>query len=142
MRNIPSRAWILALLSSGLQILVFPKINFYVLSWIAMVPLLYALLRGRGGEGELFDSEGRSLRPFTLWQGFLIGVGSTASSGIWERDYWIYPVMTGYGGLHWLLAAPDTMAAAFGMGLHHGLLCIAGGADGTTLQRRAIAGPC
>ena len=72
MRNIPSRAWILALISSGLQVLVFPKPNLYFLAWIAMTPLLYALLRGRGGEGELFDPEGRSLRPFTLWQGFLI----------------------------------------------------------------------
>lgn len=120
MRNIPSRAWILALLSSGLQILVFPKINFYVLSWIAMVPLLYALLRGRGGEGEMCDSEGRSLRPFTLWQGFVI---AWLNGIIWYlgTDYWVFPVMTGYGGLHWLLAAPVTLAAAFGMGLHHAL---------------------
>ena len=29
--------------------------------------------------------------------------------------------MTGFGGLHWLLAAPITLAAAFGMGLHHAL---------------------
>ncbi|HEV8491395.1 MAG TPA: hypothetical protein VGR76_03960, partial [Candidatus Angelobacter sp.] len=61
MRNIPSRAWILALLSSALQILVFPNLNLYFLCWLAMAPLLYALLRGRGGEGEMFDAEGRSL---------------------------------------------------------------------------------
>jgi apolipoprotein N-acyltransferase len=119
-RNIPSRAWILALLSSGLQILVFPKPNLYFLSWVAMAPLLYALLRGRGGEGEVFDSEGRSLRPFTLWQGFVV---AWLSGIVWYlgTDYWVFPVMTGYGGLHWLLAAPITLAAAFGMGLHHAL---------------------
>src|SRR5262249_28259070 len=71
-RNIPLRAWILALLSSGLQILIFPKTSFYFLSWVAVTPLLYALLCGRGGAGALVDSEGRSLRPFTLWQGFLL----------------------------------------------------------------------
>ena len=120
MRNIPSRAWLLALLSSGLQILVFPKLNLYFLSWVAMAPLLYALLRGRGGEGEMFDSEGRSLRPFTPWQGFVI---AWLNGIVWYlgTDYWVFPVMTGYGGLHWLLAAPITLAAAFGMGLHHAL---------------------
>jgi apolipoprotein N-acyltransferase len=119
-RHIPSRAWILALLSSGLQVLVFPNANLYFLSWVAMAPLLYALLRGRGGEGEMFDSEGRSLRPFTLWQGFLI---AWLSGIVWYlgTDYWVFPVMTGYGGLHWLLAAPITLAAAFGMGLHHAM---------------------
>src|SRR5215472_14462554 len=65
-RKIPTTAWVLALVSSGLQILTFPKPSLYFLCWIAMVPLLYALLRGRGGEGELVDSEGRSLRPFSL----------------------------------------------------------------------------
>ncbi len=120
MRNIPSRAWVLALLSSVLQILVFPNLNLYFLCWVAMVPLLYALLRGRGGEGEMFDAEGRSLRPFTPWQGFLI---AWFSGVVWYlgTDYWVFPVMTGYGGLHWLLAAPITLAAAFAMGLHHAL---------------------
>ena len=120
MRNIPSRAWVLALLSSALQILVFPNLNLYYLCWVAMVPLLYALLRGRGGEGEMFDSEGRSLRPFTPWQGFLI---AWLSGIVWYLGtcYWVFPVMTGFGGLHWLLAAPITLAAAFGMGLHHAL---------------------
>lgn len=140
MRHIPSRAWILALLSSGLQVLVFPKPNLYILSWIAMVPLLYALLRGRGGEGELFDSEGRSLRPFTLWQGFLI---AWASGIVWYlgTDYWVFPVMTGYGGLHWLLAAPITIAAAFGMGLHHavfGLLVVLMARRSTLGNRRPL----
>src|SRR5260370_10911356 len=72
-RKIPTTAWVLALVSSGLQILIFPKPSLFFLCWIALVPLLYALLRGRGGEGELIDSEGRSLRPFTLFHGFVVG---------------------------------------------------------------------
>jgi apolipoprotein N-acyltransferase len=117
-RNIPSRAWILALLSSALQILVFPNINLYFLCWIAMAPLLYTLLRGRGGEGELFDSEGRSLRPFTVWQGFLIG---WASGIVWYLGtcYWIYPVMNVYGRLPGIAATLITIAFCIYMGLHH-----------------------
>ena len=94
----------LALLSGGLQILIFPKPAFYFLCWIAIVPLLYALIRGRGGEGELLDSEGRSLRPFSLRQGFLI---AWLCGIVWYVGtcYWIYPVMHGYGHLHPILAA-------------------------------------
>jgi apolipoprotein N-acyltransferase len=118
-RNIPSRAWILALLSSVLQVLVFPKPNLYFLAWIAMAPLLYALLRGRGGEGELFDSEGRSLRPFTLWQGFLI---AWVSGIAWYVGtcYWIYPVMNGYGKVPALGAVLIMAGYCIIMGMHHG----------------------
>jgi apolipoprotein N-acyltransferase len=134
-RNIPSRAWILALISSVLQILVFPNANLYFLCWIAMAPLLYGLLLGRGGAGELFDSEGRSLRPFTLGQGFLI---AWVSGIVWYLGtcYWVFPVMTGYGGLHWLVAAPVTLAAAFAMGLHHALF----GLLVVLIARRSSAG--
>jgi apolipoprotein N-acyltransferase len=118
-RNIPSRAWILALVSAALQVLVFPRPNFYFLSWIAMVPLVYALLRGRGGEGELFDPEGRALRPFTLWQGFLI---AWLAGVLWYAGtcYWIYPVMNGYGNLAAPLAGLITAGFCIIMGLHHG----------------------
>lgn len=119
MRNIPLKAWILSLLSSGLQIVIFPKANLYFLCWVAMAPLLYALLRGRGGEGELFDSEGRSLRPFTLWQGFLI---AWVCGIVWYIGtcYWIYPVMNGYGKLAAPLAVLITAGYCLIMGMHHG----------------------
>lgn len=119
-RNIPTRAWALALVSSGLQILVFPKAGLYFLSWIAMAPLIYALLRGRGGEGALVDAEGRSLRQFTLWQGFLV---AWASGIVWYLGtcYWIYPVMNGYGNLNGFVAALITLAFALYMALHHGV---------------------
>jgi apolipoprotein N-acyltransferase len=119
-RNIPSRAWILALISSVLQILVFPNANLFFLCWIAMAPLLYGLLLGRGGAGELFDSEGRSLRPFTLWQGFLI---AWLSGIVWYLGtcYWIYPVMNVYGRLGAPAAALITIAYCIIMGTHHGV---------------------
>ncbi|HXA84205.1 MAG TPA: apolipoprotein N-acyltransferase, partial [Candidatus Dormibacteraeota bacterium] len=135
MRNIPSRAWILALISSALQILVFPNVNLYFLCWIAMAPLLYALLRGRGGEGELFDSEGRSLRPFTLWQGFLI---AWVSGIVWYLGtcYWIYPVMNGYGKLAAPVAALITAGYCIIMGMHHGVF----GLLVVMMARRSSAG--
>jgi apolipoprotein N-acyltransferase len=119
-RNIPSRAWLLALLSSVLQILVFPKPNLYFLVWVAIAPFLYALLRGRGGEGEMFDSEGRSLRPFTLWQGFVIG---WFCGIVWYLGtcYWVYPVMNNYGNLSAPVAVLITLGYGLIMGVHHGI---------------------
>lgn len=126
MRAIPIKAWALALLSGGLHILVFPKANLYFLCWVALVPLLYALLRGPGVESAVVDSEGRSLRPFTLWQGFLLG---WASGIVWYFGtcYWVYGVMTSFGNLHWLVVIPIMIAAAMAYGLHHaafGLLVV------------------
>jgi apolipoprotein N-acyltransferase len=118
-RNIPTRAWALAVFSSVLQILVFPKPSLFFLSWVAMTPLIYALLRGRGGEGELVDSEGRSLRPFTVKQGILL---AWVSGVVWYLGtcYWIYPVMNGYGGLNALAAGLITAGYCLIMALHHG----------------------
>jgi apolipoprotein N-acyltransferase len=134
-RNIPPRAWILALLSSVLQVLVFPKPNLYFLAWIAMAPLLYALLRGRGGEGELFDSEGRSLGPFTVTQGFLI---AWFSGVLWYIGtcYWIYPVMNGYGRLSAPIATLITAGYCIIMGMHHGAF----GALVVLMSRRSAVG--
>jgi apolipoprotein N-acyltransferase len=118
-RKIPTRAWALAVLSSALQILIFPKPSLFFLSWVAMAPLIYGLLRGRGGEGELVDSEGRSLRPFTVKQGILI---AWVSGVLWYLGtcYWIYPVMNGYGGLNAIAASLITIGYCVIMALHHG----------------------
>jgi apolipoprotein N-acyltransferase len=118
-RKTPGQAWALALLSSGLQILIFPKPSLYFLCWVAMVPLLYALLRGRGGEGELLDAEGRSLRPLSLWQGFVL---AWVSGVVWYLGtcYWIYPVMNGYGNLSPAVAGAVALLFCLIMALHHG----------------------
>lgn len=118
--NIPLRALLLALLSSGLQIVIFPKPSLYFLCWIALVPLLYALLRGRGGEGEVLDSEGRSLRQFTPRQAFVL---AWISGVVWYLGtcYWIYSVMHGYGNLGPAPAALIMLGYCLIMGLHHGV---------------------
>ena len=118
-RKIPARAWLLSLLSSGLLVVIFPRPNLFFLGWIAMAPLLFALLRGRGGEGELVDSEGRSLRPFTLFQGFLLG---WTSSFIWYLGtvYWTYTAMHGYGGVSPVSAVLITILFCMIMALDKG----------------------
>ncbi len=120
MPKIPLRALLLALLSSGLQIVIFPKPSLYFLCWIALVPLLYALLRGRGGEGEVLDSEGRSLRQFTPRQAFVL---AWISGVVWYLGtcYWIYSVMHGYGNLGPAPAALIMLGYCLIMGLHHGV---------------------
>jgi apolipoprotein N-acyltransferase len=110
----------LALLSAGLQIVVFPKPALYFFCWIAFVPLVYALLRGRGGAGELLDTEGRSLRQFTLLQGFII---AWISGVVWYTGtcYWIYAVLHGFGNLSSPVAALVTAGYCLIMGMHHGV---------------------
>src|SRR5258708_14596196 len=117
--KIPLRAWLLALLSACLQILIFPRAPLNFLCWIAVTPLLYALLRGRGGEGALSDSEGRSLRPFTLLQGFMIG---WVCGTIWSMGscYWIVSVMHGYGNVNWMLSVLIMLAFCLILGMHQG----------------------
>src|SRR5436190_16459350 len=41
------RAWLLAIFSAVLQIVIFPLADLYILSWIAIAPLLIAILRAR-----------------------------------------------------------------------------------------------
>lgn len=122
-RKIPAKAWALALLSSGLQVLIFPPTSLYFLSWVALVPLLYALLRGRGGEGELVDSEGRSLRPFTLLQAFWIGWihGIAWYLGL---SYWIYPVMHAYGRIDPIPSFFIMLGFCLILGLHQGAFAL------------------
>lgn len=99
---------------------MYPKINFFFLCWISFVPLLYALLRGRGGEGELLDSEGRSLRQFTLFQGFMI---AWVCGVVWYLGtcYWIFPVMSSYGELNAAASGLITLGFCLIMGMHHGV---------------------
>jgi apolipoprotein N-acyltransferase len=143
--KIPARAWLLALLSSGLQVIIFPKLSIYWLCWVALVPLLYALLRGHGGEAELIDSEGKSLRPFTLRQGFLLG---WFCGVVWWLGtcYWVYPVFHSYGNLSVVAAAMVTALLVLTMGLHHGvfgLLVVMMARRATVGNRRPLlAAPC
>jgi len=72
MFRIERSVWLLAILSAVLQVVIFPLPNLYVLSWIALAPLLIALLRARRPETLQLRGE-VELLPATPMQGFLLG---------------------------------------------------------------------
>ncbi len=119
MRQIHPSAWLLVLLSTILQALIFPLPGLYVLSWFALAPLIVALLRARPA-GELEVAGSVRLRAASPWQGFLLGY---LSGILWYAAtcYWIYDTMRHFGGL----SAPEALLALFlfccYLGLYHGL---------------------
>jgi apolipoprotein N-acyltransferase len=118
-RQIHFSAWILILLSAVLQVLIFPLAGVYVLCWVALTPLIVALLRARP-IGELQIQGVTRLQPATPWQGFVLGY---VCGIIWYAGtcYWIYDTMHQYGGL----SAPIGLFVLFlfccYLGLYHGL---------------------
>src|SRR5208337_4722489 len=89
--------WLLIALSALLQAIIFPLPGIYVLSWIALAPLIVALLRARSAS-ELQVAGSVRLRPATPGQGFLLGY---VCGILWYAGtcYWIYDTMRHYGGL-------------------------------------------
>ena len=118
-RQIHSSAWWLVILSSVLQVLVFPLAGLYILSWVAFAPLILAVLRARP-VGALEIDGSVSLEAAKPMQAFLLAY---ASGILWYAGtcYWIYDTMHRYGGL----SAPMALLALFlfclYLGLYHGL---------------------
>ena len=96
MRRIPTQAWLLALLSGVFQVLIFPSPSLYFLSWVALAPLLLAILRNESGNGEVLDAAGESLSALSTGQAFWLGY---ACGVIWYLGscYWIFNTMNVYG---------------------------------------------
>lgn len=99
----------LAALSGVLQALIFPSPSITALSWVALAPLLVAVLQD--------DGKGKA-RPATA--GFLLGY---LSGVVWYLGscYWIYHVMHSYGGLSAPVAAVLLALFCLYLGLWHGL---------------------
>ncbi|HVN21536.1 MAG TPA: apolipoprotein N-acyltransferase [Dongiaceae bacterium] len=118
MRKIHYSAWVLAGVSAILQILIFPLPGVYVLSWIALTPLLLALLHARPA-GELEVAGSIRLQPATPWQGFLLGYFCGI---LWYAGtcYWIYDTMRQYGGLNTPMALLVLLLFCCYLGLYHG----------------------
>jgi apolipoprotein N-acyltransferase len=118
-RQIHFSAWLLVLLSSVLQVLVFPLAGLYVLSWVAFAPLIVAILRARPA-GALEIEGSANLQAAKPGQAFLLAY---ASGILWYAGtcYWIYDTMHEHGGL----SAPAALLALFlfclYLGLYHGL---------------------
>src|SRR4051812_24349798 len=97
-RRIPTQAWMLAIFSGVLQILIFPSPSLSFLAWIALAPLLFAILRNGSVDGEVLDASGQSLSLITPGQAFWLGY---ACGIVWYLGncYWIYNTMHVYGNL-------------------------------------------
>src|SRR3954447_17705726 len=117
-RQIHPRAWMLAVLSAILQILIFPLPSLYILAWFALAPLLVALLRARPA-GELQIAGSARLQPATPLQGFLLGY---VCGIVWYAGtcYWIYDTMRQYGGLNTPMALLVLFLFCCYLGLYHG----------------------
>jgi apolipoprotein N-acyltransferase len=114
MRLIPARLWALAALSGVLQLIPFPiagPVPFWrtAFCWIALLPLLFALL-----------DRDRSGRPLSIPQTTLLAY---LSGFVWYLGNcsWIYPTMHLYGGLAQPVAAGILVLFCLYLGLYHAL---------------------
>jgi apolipoprotein N-acyltransferase len=140
-RRIPSNAWWLVLLSAGLQIVIFPLPNLYWFSWIAVAPLVVAILRGRVPENLHLDGHRQArLLPAAPWQGFVLGY---VCGILWFAGtcYWVFDTMHRYGGLPIPAAALVLILFCLYVGLYHGLFgLLLALAAGTTIPGATSAG--
>ncbi|MGH9581185.1 MAG: apolipoprotein N-acyltransferase, partial [Terriglobales bacterium] len=116
MRRISIRAWALAAASGVLQTLIFPQPSLTFLSWVALAPLLVALVP----EGALGAGQQANTRAPTPLQGFLLGYGSGV---VWYAGtcYWVFHVMNHYGGLSAPVAAGLLVLFCLYLALYHGV---------------------
>jgi apolipoprotein N-acyltransferase len=135
-------AWLLAVVSGLLQVLIFPRPNLYWLCWIALAPLMYALLRAREADAtELLAEENYSfLVPARVGQGFLLGWAS-GTVFYFGTCYWVYSVMHSYGGLSPTVSFLLLILFSLYIGLHHGVfgaLMALAGHSRTGFSRKAL----
>ena len=119
MLKIHRSAWGLVLASAALQVVIFPLLGLHVLAWVAVAPLLVAILRARSPQTLQLDGQTRLL-PATPWQGFLLGY----KCGIlWFAGtcYWIFDTMHRYGGLPIPVAVLVLILFCLYVGLYHGM---------------------
>jgi apolipoprotein N-acyltransferase len=118
--GIHHRAWLLCLLSAILQVLIFPLPGFYFLCWIAIAPLLVALMRARRPEALQLELAELRLLPARVGQGFLLGY---LSGMIWcgGTCYWIFPTMRQFGGLNAVASGLLLLLFCMTAGLAQGL---------------------
>lgn len=138
MRQIHSSAWLLVLLSAGLQILIFPLPNLYPLCWFGLAPLLVALLRTRRPD-TLQIQAGIKLLPAKPLQAFLLAY---MCGILWYAGtcYWIYATMRNYGGVETPAAVGILILFCLYLALYHGAFglligCLAGESP---FSRRAL----
>jgi apolipoprotein N-acyltransferase len=120
-RRIRPNAWVFACTSGVLQVLIFPKPALYLLSWVALAPLIYAILKCREQDVTMVLADGGLfLAPATAWQGFLLGY---VSGLIWYLGscYWVYHVMHVYGGVGVAGSVLLLLLFALYLSVYHGI---------------------
>lgn len=146
MRRISYSAWLLVILSAALQVLIFPLPNLYWFSWIAVAPLLVAILRARGPEPHALQLQidgHEQLLPATPLQGFILGY---LCGILWFAGtcYWIFDTMHRYGDMPIPAAALALLLFCMYVGLYHGLFglllaWVAGSARGAAKSASPVA---
>jgi len=118
MLGISRRAWLLAVLSAILQVIIFPLENLYVLGWVAITPLVVAIFQGqRPGPLQLQGVE--KFVPANAKRGFLLGY---ACGILWYAGtcYWVFNTMKQYGGIGTLGAFGLLILFCLYLALYHG----------------------
>jgi len=146
MHRVHPSAWLLVISSSILQILVFPRPGLTFLCWVALAPMIYAILRAREVDATvLLESQSPSfLIPATPKQGFVLG---WVSGSIWYLGtcYWVFHVMHAHGGLNAFVSFILLILFALYLGLNHGifgaLLAWAGQARAGFSRRALVLAP-
>ena len=142
MRQIQPSAWALVFVSAIVHVLIFPPIGWYVLSWVALAPLVFALLRARPADG-LHPEGSVLLQPATPRQAFLL---SYVFGVLWYCGtcYWVMDTMHRYGGVNqfvaFLLMLGMCLWVAWPMGVF-GLLLVAAHPRGRDLRRSLLLAP-
>jgi len=147
-------AWGLALVSAAVQVVIFPLPGLYGLAWVAVAPLLVAILRARVPETLQLDGHRQArLLPATPWQGFVLGY---MCGILWFAGtcYWVFDTMHRYGGLPIPAAVLALVLFCMYVGLYHGvfglLLALVAGsrvagskaaASGVAMRRALVAAP-
>ncbi len=144
-------------MSAALQVVIFPLPGLYGLAWVAVAPLIVAILRARAPETLQLDGQARLL-PAAPWQGFVLGY---VCGILWFAGtcYWVFDTMHRYGGMPIPAAALALILFCMYVGLYHGmfglLLALVAGSDilgsnisgskpaawGASIRRALVAAP-
>jgi apolipoprotein N-acyltransferase len=117
--QIHKSAWLLVLLSATLQILIFPLADLYMLGWVAITPLLVAILRARQPHALQLRA-GIKLLPASPLQAFLLAY---VCGILWYAGtcYWIYSVMHQYGGVNTPAGIGILILFCLYLAIYHGI---------------------
>src|SRR5437588_8050151 len=143
-RRIRPRAWLLALVSGGLQVVIFPAPSLPFLCWIALAPLIVAILNPYWRTPQQAGSAAGDLRPASAFHAFLLAY---VSGIVWYAGccYWIVRGMHSYGGLATPVAVGVLVLFCLTAGLFHAgfglLLALAARARRHALRSALLLSP-